>query len=82
MTAYVFRAMTAADLPMIKRWLALPHVQEWWGDPVEQYALVSGDLDEPADERGDVDRLGGDAQPPHEASGIVQRVGGHPAVGQ
>jgi aminoglycoside 6'-N-acetyltransferase len=45
---YVFRSMTAADLPMIKHWLALPHVREWWGDPAEQYALVSGDLDEPA----------------------------------
>lgn len=40
--------MTTADLPMIKHWLALPHVREWWGDPAEQYALVSGDLDEPA----------------------------------
>ena len=45
---YVFRPMTAADLPMIKHWLALPHVREWWGDPAEQYALVSGDLEEPA----------------------------------
>ncbi len=36
------------DLPQIRRWLALPHVREWWGDPAEQYALVSGDLDEPA----------------------------------
>jgi aminoglycoside 6'-N-acetyltransferase len=45
---YVFRPMTAADLPMIKHWLTLPHVREWWGDPAEQYALVSGDLDEPA----------------------------------
>jgi aminoglycoside 6'-N-acetyltransferase len=45
---YVFRPMTTADLPMIKYWLALPHVREWWGDPAEQYALVSGDLDEPA----------------------------------
>ena len=48
MTAYVFRTMTAADLPMIKRWLALQHVRTWWGDPDEQYQLVSGDLDEPA----------------------------------
>jgi aminoglycoside 6'-N-acetyltransferase len=40
--------MTAADLPMIRRWLALPHVREWWGDPAEQYELVSGDLNEPA----------------------------------
>ena len=45
---YVFRPLTAADLPLIRRWLALPHVREWWGDPHEQYALVSGDLDEPA----------------------------------
>jgi aminoglycoside 6'-N-acetyltransferase len=40
--------MTAADLPMVLRWLQQPHVREWWGDPAEQYALVSGDLDEPA----------------------------------
>ena len=46
--SYLFRPMTTADLPMIKHWLALPHVREWWGDPAEQYALVSGDLDEPA----------------------------------
>ena len=45
---YVFRPMTTADLPLIRRWLALPHVVEWWGDPEEQFALVSGDLDEPA----------------------------------
>lgn len=45
---YMFRPMIAADLPMIRRWLALPHVREWWGDPEEQYTLVSGDLDEPA----------------------------------
>jgi aminoglycoside 6'-N-acetyltransferase len=48
MARYAFREMTADDLPMIKRWLAEPHVREWWGDPVEQYALVCGDLDEPA----------------------------------
>ena len=45
---YAFRPMTAADLPLMRRWLAQPHVGEWWGDPSEQYALVSGDLDEPA----------------------------------
>ena len=45
---YHFRPMTTADLPQIRQWLAQPHVQEWWGDPAEQYALVSGDLDEPA----------------------------------
>ena len=45
---YAFRPMTAADLPLVQRWLALPHVREWWGDPAEQFALVSGDLEEPA----------------------------------
>jgi aminoglycoside 6'-N-acetyltransferase len=45
---YAFRLMTTADLPLIQRWLAEPHVREWWGDPEEQYTLVSGDLDEPA----------------------------------
>jgi aminoglycoside 6'-N-acetyltransferase len=45
---YIFRPMTRADLALVRRWLALPHVREWWGDPDEQYALVSGDLDEPA----------------------------------
>ena len=48
MAQYAFREMTADDLPMIKRWLGEPHVSQWWGDPGEQYALVSGDLDEPA----------------------------------
>ena len=48
MARYAFREMTADDLPMIKRWLAAPHVREWWGDPAEQLELVSGDLDEPA----------------------------------
>jgi len=45
---YVFRPMVPGDLPLIRRWLALPHVREWWGNPDEQYMLVSGDLDEPA----------------------------------
>ncbi len=48
MPDYVFRPMAAADLPLIRQWLAQPHVRKWWGDPAEQYALVSGDLDEPA----------------------------------
>ena len=45
---YAFRPMTAADLPLIRQWLARPHVRKWWGDPSEQYDLASGDLDEPA----------------------------------
>ena len=40
--------MTAADLPTVGRWLAKQHVAEWWGDPAEQFALVSEDLTHPA----------------------------------
>jgi aminoglycoside 6'-N-acetyltransferase len=47
-TDYVFRRMTTADLALIHDWLASPQVRKWWGDPDEQYALVSGDLEEPA----------------------------------
>jgi aminoglycoside 6'-N-acetyltransferase len=39
--------MTAADLPLMLRWLETPEVVRWWGQPDEQYALVSGDLDHP-----------------------------------
>ena len=44
---YISRAMTVADLPLIRSWLQTPEVVRWWGDPDEQYALVSGDLDHP-----------------------------------
>jgi aminoglycoside 6'-N-acetyltransferase len=47
MTAYAFRPMSLTDLPTIQRWLKAPHVSEWWHDPAEQFALVSGDLDHP-----------------------------------
>ena len=46
--AYAFRPMTAMDFEIIRRWLAMPHVAQWWGDPQEQLALISGDLDQPA----------------------------------
>ena len=42
---YVFRPMTSADLPLVRRWLAEPHVVEWWGDTLQQFELVSGDLE-------------------------------------
>jgi aminoglycoside 6'-N-acetyltransferase len=45
---YQFRRFVAADFPLIRPWLAMPHVVEWWGDPDEQFDLVSGDLAEPA----------------------------------
>jgi aminoglycoside 6'-N-acetyltransferase len=46
--AYQFRAFGTADLALVRQWLAMPHVAEWWGNPDEQYELVSSDLAEPA----------------------------------
>jgi aminoglycoside 6'-N-acetyltransferase len=45
---YEFRPMASDDLPLVKRWLKMPHVTEWWGDADEQFELVSGDLSHPA----------------------------------
>ena len=44
MPPYRFRSMSEADLPMVRNWLATPHVAEWWHD-AEQFEFVSGDLD-------------------------------------
>jgi|SRR5579883_647165 aminoglycoside 6'-N-acetyltransferase len=44
---YLFHAMSEADLPRVRAWLAQPHVTEWWGDPEEQYALLRDDLVHP-----------------------------------
>jgi aminoglycoside 6'-N-acetyltransferase len=44
---YAFQAMTELDLPMVMRWLQTPEVVRWWGDPDEQYELVSNDLTHP-----------------------------------
>ena len=46
--AYDFRPMSAADLPLLGRWLASAQVSEWWGTPAEQFALISADLAEPS----------------------------------
>ena len=46
MITYTFRAMTPADMPLIRRWLAAPHVAEWWHDP-ETLEFVGGDLNHP-----------------------------------
>ena len=46
-----FGWMLTADLPILRCWLMKPHVAEWWGDPDEQFVLVSEDLDHPAMEQ-------------------------------
>ena len=48
MLQYQFHPMSADDLPLVRAWLARPHVREWWGDPDAQFGIVSGDLHEPA----------------------------------
>jgi aminoglycoside 6'-N-acetyltransferase len=40
--------MSAADLPLVREWLGQRHVAQWWGEPAEQFILVSGDLGDPA----------------------------------
>ena len=45
--AYLFRTLDATDLPLIRTWLAEPHVREWWGDPDEQFGLIARDRLDP-----------------------------------
>jgi aminoglycoside 6'-N-acetyltransferase len=47
LSRYAFRPAVRSDLPLLRRWLATPEAQRWWGDPAEQYELLAGDLDEP-----------------------------------
>jgi RimJ/RimL family protein N-acetyltransferase len=37
---YDFRPMTHADLPLLRRWLERPHMQEWWGEPETELGYV------------------------------------------
>lgn len=46
--AYTFRPVTAADLPMLERWLNAPHVRRWWGEPADEVAGIAADFDDPA----------------------------------
>ena len=41
---YTFRPATLGDLPLLRAWIARPHVREWWsdGDPFD-----AGDLADP-----------------------------------
>jgi RimJ/RimL family protein N-acetyltransferase len=35
-----FRAMTAEDLPLMRRWLDMPHMREWWGEPESELSHI------------------------------------------
>jgi aminoglycoside 6'-N-acetyltransferase len=43
---YQFRPMSENDLPLVREWLARPHVAEWWHD-AEDFEFISGDFDHP-----------------------------------
>ncbi|GGL50838.1 GNAT family N-acetyltransferase [Wenxinia marina] len=40
--SYRFRPATPADLPLLRRWIAAPHVAEWWDaeDPCDESDLA------------------------------------------
>lgn len=45
---YRFRKMTRADYPLLRSWLAQPHVAAWWGDAATEFALFDRDIDDDA----------------------------------
>lgn len=40
-----FRSVTKRDEALLRRWLALPHWQEWWDEPDAAFAEIMGHLD-------------------------------------
>jgi aminoglycoside 6'-N-acetyltransferase len=42
---YRFRKVTRADFPLLRGWLAQPHVAAWWGDAETELAMFGRDLD-------------------------------------
>jgi RimJ/RimL family protein N-acetyltransferase len=37
---YDFHPMSAADLPLMRRWLEMRHVREWWGEPATELGYI------------------------------------------
>jgi hypothetical protein len=35
-----FAPVTAADYPMLRRWLESPHMREWWGEPNRELGYI------------------------------------------
>jgi aminoglycoside 6'-N-acetyltransferase len=40
-TSITFKHATQAHRPLLRRWLAMPHVVEWWGDPDQEINLIA-----------------------------------------
>ncbi|WP_238364784.1 GNAT family N-acetyltransferase [Mesobacterium pallidum] len=45
MADYGFAPLTRADYPLMRGWLAQPHVRAWWGDPDDEIAMIDSDID-------------------------------------
>lgn len=39
-----FEPVTADHFPLLRRWIAAPHVAAWWGEVEEEMALIAGHL--------------------------------------
>jgi aminoglycoside 6'-N-acetyltransferase len=46
--SYAFHPMSVDDLPLMRRWLEMPHVRKWWGDPETELGFI-GDMIEGRD---------------------------------
>jgi aminoglycoside 6'-N-acetyltransferase len=42
-----FRPVTAGDLPLLRTWIARPHLRRWWGEPEEEVAAIAAGLGDP-----------------------------------
>ena len=42
---YTFPRVTRADYPLLRGWLAQPHVRAWLGDPDAEIALIDEDIE-------------------------------------
>jgi aminoglycoside 6'-N-acetyltransferase len=47
MTTYQFRPAGSADLPMLLRWIATPHVARWWGEAPADLAEIKEAVEDP-----------------------------------
>lgn len=43
--SYSFRPLERKDMPLLARWLAAPHVAEWWGDAQKELAEIEAHID-------------------------------------
>jgi aminoglycoside 6'-N-acetyltransferase len=45
MNEITFRAVTPKDMPLLKRWIASPHWQEWWGETETELKEIMANLE-------------------------------------